>query len=315
MEASWLFDDENVQRGRFAAPKKKEKKSKLFPVLSLAFIVGIIASGMFLGVRLEYQKIDPDPPTSAEKARQDMAVATSRIISYSHNNGHSDVATHAEQWLAVLGGVWQPWPDGNLPEGRTNPPYETEPPANADTAYLVEQLNDLSSSAANQASSYTAGEREALVRIAIDAKICAARVAVEAGMDAPVSGALDAQQLAQFANSDTLTTLSEARQWLEKDASLAYATGRTSLSARIETISAVEEAILANGTEDKRPAVATFPQLSGGQSLTSLALSRIANQLISDCTQATSPEQLRTLVTYVYSLYLTDSERAQADIL
>lgn len=315
MNAPWLFEDDNVQRGRFAAPEKKKKKPKIFLFLSLLLVVGIIAGMVYIGARLDYQKIDPDPPTSAEQARQNMAVQVSRILSYSERNGQAELAVHATKWLEMLGGVWQPWPNGNLPEGRTNPPYKTEAPVEADTAYVLEQLNDLSTSAADQASLYTDGEREALVRIAIDAKNCAARVAVGAGMDAPATGTLDMKALAEIANSETLTALSQARQWLEKDASLVYVTQRTALSARIETISALEEDILAHGIEDKRPAVAPLPQLEEGQNLTSIALSHSANALIDDSVAATSPEQIRAVIAYVYSLYLTDTERANANIL
>lgn len=315
IKAPWLFeDDDNVQRAQFAQPEKKKKKPKFFAFLSLLLVIGVVAGAVYLGMRIDYQKIDPEPPTAAEKERQDMAVETARILSYSKQNGQSEIATHAEKWLEMLGGVWQPWPDGNLPEGRTNPPYETEPPAQADTSYLIEQLNDLSNSATDQASLRAGEEREALIRIAIDAKICAARVAVEAGQDAPVSGTLDIENLAGVANSDTLTTLSQARQWLEKDASLVDVTGRATLSARIETISALEEAILAHGVADKRPAVSPLPQLKDEQTLTSVALSHIANTLIKSSLNA-SAEQIRAVVAYVYSLYLDDTERAEADIL
>lgn len=314
MDAPWLFDDDNVQRGRFAAPEKKKKKSKFLTFLSLLLVVGVVAGLLYVGTRLDYQKIDPDPPTSAEQARQDMAVEAARILSYSTHNGQSELAAHAQKWLDMLGGVWQPWPDGNLPEGRTNPPYETEAPNQADPSYVIEQLNNLSASATDQASLYNDGERESLVRIAIDAKICAARVATNAGIEAPASGTLDMEHLAEVADSDTLTALSQARQWLEKDASLVYVTGRTALSARIETITALEEAILARDTKDKRPAVAPLPQLKDGQSLTNVALSQIASTLIAKSSDA-SAEQIRAIVAYVYSLYLSDPERAQADIL
>lgn len=315
MNAPWLFEDDNAQRAHFAAHEKKgKKKSKFLTFLSLLLVLGVVASCVYLGVRFDYQKIDPDPPTSAEQARQNMAVQVSRILSYSEKNGQSELTAHAEKWLDMLGGVWQPWPDGNPPEGRTNPPYETEAPAQADTAYVVEQLNDLSASATDQAGLYADGERDALIRIAIDAKICAARLATQSGGEAPASGTLDMTILAEIADSDTLTALSQARQWLEKDASLVNVSGRTALSARIETITALEEAILAQGTEDERPAVAPLPQLSDGQSLTNVALSHIASTLIANSSNANA-EQIRTLVAYVYSLYLSDTERAQADIL
>lgn len=314
MDAPWLFEDDNVQRGRFAAPEKKKKKSKFLTFLSLLLVVGVVAGVVYIGARLDYQKIDPDPPTSAEQARQDMAVQASRILSYGEKNGQSELTAHAQKWLDMLGGVWQPWPDGNPPEGRTNPPYETEAPNQADASYVIEQLNNLSAAATDQASHYNDGEREALIRIAIDAKICAARIATNAGIEAPASGTLDMEHLAEIADSDTLTALSQARQWLEKDASLVYITGRTALSARIETITALEEAILARGTEDKRSAVAPLPQLGNEQSLTSVALSHIANTLIAHSSDA-SAEQIRAIVAYVYSLYLSDTERAQANIL
>lgn len=315
MNAPWLSEDNgSVQRGQFAPPKKKKKKSKFLTALIVLLIAGVIGACVYLGVRLDNQKIDPDPPSSAEQARQDMATQIARIASYSEKNGNTELTSHAKAWLDIVGGVWQPWPDGNPPKGRTNPPYETEPPAQADTTYLIEQLNELSATATDQAGSYSGAQREALIRIAIDAKIWAARVATNAGVDAPAAGTLDMERVAEMADSDMLTALSEARQWLEKDASLVYVTERTGLSARIETITALEEEILANDVADKRPIVAPLPQLKDGQSLTNVALQHIADTLIKGASQA-NEEQIRAIVTYVYSLYLNDTERAEANIL
>ncbi len=319
MNAPWLFDDDRSQTGSVAEPARKERKSKILSVLSGLLIAGTFAGSLYLGIRLDNQNLDPEPASASEIARQELAVLATRIANHAKTIGTgtptaADIAAHAETWTARLGGVWIPWPDGNTPSGHTNPPLATDPPK-ADPSSLLSDLDNFSSAAISDSASRTGAERESLAAIALDAKILAARLATASGLHVPAAGTLDLPAVATtLDSSESLDRLAQARQWLERDASLIAPEARSDVESRIETITSLEDEMLQAGIADKRAAVAQYPKLADNESLTMMALDQLTDMLL-EASRAAGPEQTRAIVDYLYSLYQTDTERAQAHIL
>ena len=321
MNAPWLFDDQHVQRGRFAAPeKKKKRKSKLLPVLSGLVIAGTIAGAVYAGVRLDNQQVDPEPPTASEQARQDLAVQAHRLGAYAlalkdSGPAFGDLAEHASSWEKRLGGVWVPWPDGKLPADRTNPPLQTEAPSRPDPADLLSDLTEFSASVLADASSHEGALREEFVRMSLDAKLLAARVAEASGAEIPSAGEVDyAAVAAVAAGTEQMNAIEEARQWLEREATQSPAGAVPAVDARIDALNAVQDELIQAGIEDTRAAVVPFPELADGESLTSLALERVSSSFL-PLTASASADQMRAVVGFLYSLYQNDAERAAAGVL
>lgn len=320
MNAPWLFDDEHVQRGQFAAPQKKKRKSKLLPVLSGLVIAGTIAGAVYAGVRLDNQQVDPEPATAAEQARQGLAVQAHRLGAHASalkDSGalYGELATHASDWEKRLGGVWVPWPDGNLPAGRTNPPLETDAPAAPDPVALLTDLTKFSSTVLTDASSHEGALREEFVRMSLDAKLLAARLAGATGTEIPPAGSVDYEAVAAAATgADQMNAIEEARQWLEREATTLPAGSVPAVDARIDVLNTVQDELIKAGAEDTRAPVVPFPELAEGETLTSKALERVSSSFL-PLTASASADQTRAIVGFLYSLYQNDAERAAAGVL
>lgn len=320
MNAPWLFDDDLVQHGRFAAPRKRRKRSKVLPVLSGLLVAGTVAGAVMIGVRLDNQHVDPAPASPSEIARQDLAVQAHRLGAHADelaasNPLYGDVAAHAHVWEESLGGVWVPWPDGTPPQGRTNPPLETEPPATPDAVALMSDLNDFAGNILTDSASREGSVRETFVRIALDAKLNAARIAEACGVAPPPAGAIDyAAVAAAWRSADQMNAVEEARQWLEREAATTSSADVASIDARIDSLNALQDELIKVGADDERAAVAPFPALADGETLTMKALDRLSSSFLST-TNVASAEQTRAIVAFLYSLYQSDAQRAAANVL
>ena len=232
-----------------------------------------------LGVHLEHEDLTPDPPSTAEKSRQDLAIHATRIAnSASLSSTHESLEKSARTWVHELGGVWIPWPQG-APEGYSNPTVDTSQYsslAELDAAlwdFYGEALrfhpssstSDQSARASDQSdqdTSTTTVQSQSFTtsRIAFDAVQYAMAIDTELGKETQC-GSFDPAALAPAFSShpDSLGSLDTARQWLE----YSYARSDPSLNAAYEqsihTLDSAINAALEAGAPDTRPLIAAPP--------------------------------------------------------
>nr|NLD40660.1 hypothetical protein [Actinomycetales bacterium] len=83
------------------------------------------------GLRLDEPDPSPAPPSEAEGVRQREALRASAYADAAPGGSEAAaaLASHAAEHLAALGGVWEPWPDGDGPVDEDGLPLHPSPTA------------------------------------------------------------------------------------------------------------------------------------------------------------------------------------------
>lgn len=235
---------------------KSSVGSNLMFVGVLVLAMAIFAIVMLaMGTRLDNQDPEPEPASAEETARQDAAVAISRIQYGATSLGPANeealaAATDAVAWLEAVGGVWIPWPEG-APEGYTNPPLDLEPSEVSPEA-LAQDLMTLSTLMITNPPI----DPDLATSIAASTRMHARAIL---GQDSEIQAcpAVDFAILGgAAADGVSLERFETARQWLEVVAAESTPSERQNETDRFEDFTLLTEAIVDAGTTDTRPALA-----------------------------------------------------------
>lgn len=294
---------------------------RFFFGLSALAVALMVLAFVFAGVRFDTGAKDPAAPSSQERKRQALAEKSSRISDAAKrlatnspsSNVFARISTTAAHYATSLGGVWRPWPKG-APSGRTNPPVSISAPDSTDAAGLSRMLGELSNEAASAANSAPAEQRRTYLAVALDSRLRAIDVAARAGGRASCGKPDPVAAGKASATQDALLGAEAARQWLETSAASLPGHKRSAEIARLDSIKAMQSAMISSGAKDERRAVVPIPTLGKGETLTNAALTKASDSLLRGASTAGKPDGEAT-VSYACSLYLTPKEREGAEAL
>ncbi|MGO1943857.1 MAG: hypothetical protein ACTH1Z_05585 [Ancrocorticia sp.] len=287
-----------------------------------AFIGVAIFSGAIIamGGQLENADLTPDAPTAEQEARQNLAVQAHRI-SASSEALLADAPDSAElaaihdvsvSYEEQLGGVWIPWPSG-APEGYTNPPLSTDPPAEIDEEALLAELQDFSQASLDAAEGLAPADRPTTLSMSLGSRLLGANYAQAVGLDTPMCGAADPVLAGRATTTPEMLNIADSsRQWIETDTARMDPNAREAQVERIAAIDAYIEAVLENDVPDHREAFAAYPSLSEGETYTQVGLENLTGSLITVAADSTSAEEREAVISLSCSLYVTSAERNAA---
>ncbi len=303
--------------GKTATTTVSGWKFVLGSVMGVAIFAGVLVA---MGTRLEHQDLTPPDASTQEKARQTLAEQAVRIENSAlqlqadkpDNAVLQSIADATSTYADGLGGVWIPWPNG-APTGYTNPPVETEPATDLDSATLVEELMTFSDTARQGLEGTPSEQQRDLDAMALGAQFLAMNLSeAEKLTPTPTCGDVDLAAAGSAANTTSVLEAADAaRQWLETDAANMAAGSRVAELERIDALSKFEEYILRSGTADTRTAFAAYPELEEGETYTSSALALLTARLLESAVQSDAAGR-DAIFSFTCSLYLDSGERNAA---
>ncbi|QJC21570.1 hypothetical protein [Arcanobacterium buesumense] len=227
-------------------------------------IVGIAVfalSMVLMGARLEHVSVAPEPPSQAEKERQNSAVAISRTQNLAqqlladpklvdNSETVTEISQASAQWLTAVGNVWIPWPDG-APEGYQNPTLDLTA-----TNISVEELHTELLALADMLVASTDLDGSLATSIATKSRLLAQHL-IPSDTPATACHNPDFSVLGTHITGEkTLASLEVSRQWLEYHAAITDVADRADLHQQISLLTQLTENMLDAGTPDSRPALA-----------------------------------------------------------